>query len=161
MASSVEHIISYIIYINIIINKTSKNPVPPSFAIYQHQGVPFTRTPRCIDRGSGRDAKGISRNLVWDKFNATWPSLTEQLMHQVASNADPTALGLATYSPQQVQSRQDDLPWYPSDLVHLMKLLSSNFNKPFSMDTHAHGQFSCSQSTFVHLIEFVNLYLHP
>ena len=38
-------------------------------------------------------------------------------MRQVASNADPTALGLATYSPQQVQSRQDDLPWYPSDLV--------------------------------------------
>lgn len=79
-------------------------------------------------------------------------------MRQVASNADPTALGLATYSPQQVPSRQDDPPWYPSDLysdlVHLMKLMSSNFNRPFSMDTHAHGQLSCGQAIYIHLIEF-------
>lgn len=81
-------------------------------------------------------------------------------MRQVASNADPTALGLATYSPQQVQSRQDDLPWYPSDLVHLMKLMSSNFNKPFSMDTHM-VNFHVANLPLFTWWEFVNLYLHP
>ena len=72
----------------------------------------FTRTPRCIDRGSGRDAKGISRNLVWDTFN--------QLDHHWLRNnrwlqkkPDPQALGFATtYSPKQVQLGRDDLPWY-------------------------------------------------
>ena len=87
----------------------------------------FTRTPRRIDRGSGRDAKGISRNLVWDTCNQLdhhWLRNNRWLQKKNRPPGSWFRHYLFTKT-GAIRSRWSAL--ISSDLVHLMKLISSNF----------------------------------